>query len=196
MLREALKGAERVHLIGLVSDGGVHSSLEHLRGAGRGRAASWRWRTSSMHAFTDGRDTLPHAGGGFLAELDAIAGARVGSVVGRYWAMDRDRRWDRTQRAYDLLVHGRAPYRADSGADAVREAYDARRDRRVHRAHGGRRGGPHPPAGLGAGVQLPPRPHAPADARAGRAGLRRGRARSCPAGRDAAAPRRWRATRR
>ena len=77
-----------------------------------------------IHAFTDGRDTLPHAGIAFLRELDALPGARVGSVVGRYWAMDRDRRWDRTQRAYDLLVHGEAPYRAESGADAVRDAYD------------------------------------------------------------------------
>jgi 2,3-bisphosphoglycerate-independent phosphoglycerate mutase len=77
-----------------------------------------------VHAFTDGRDTLPHAGEGFLRELDATEGVRVGSVVGRYWAMDRDRRWDRTQRAYDLLVHGRAEHHADSGEVAVREAYE------------------------------------------------------------------------
>ena len=78
-----------------------------------------------MHAFTDGRDTLPHAGAGYLAELDAMPGARVGSVIGRYWAMDRDRRWERTQRAYDLLVHGRAPYHAPpSGEQAVRDAYE------------------------------------------------------------------------
>jgi 2,3-bisphosphoglycerate-independent phosphoglycerate mutase len=77
-----------------------------------------------VHAFTDGRDTLPHAGAGYLAELDRTAGMRVGSVVGRYWAMDRDRRWERTQRAYDMLVHGVAPYRADSGEQAVRDAYE------------------------------------------------------------------------
>ncbi|HTQ69361.1 MAG TPA: 2,3-bisphosphoglycerate-independent phosphoglycerate mutase [Solirubrobacteraceae bacterium] len=123
VLREALAGAERVHLIGLVSDGGVHSSLEHLRGLIR-VARELSVADLVIHAFTDGRDTLPHAGIGFLRELDATAGARVGSVVGRYWAMDRDRRWDRTQRAYDLLVHGEAPYRADSGAEAVRDAYD------------------------------------------------------------------------
>jgi 2,3-bisphosphoglycerate-independent phosphoglycerate mutase len=122
LLRAALGGAERVHLIGLVSDGGVHSSLDHLRaivsiagGLGVGDLV--------VHAFTDGRDTLPHAGEGFLAELDAMAGVRVGSVIGRYWAMDRDRRWDRTQRAYDLLVRGRAPYHADSGPEAVALAY-------------------------------------------------------------------------
>ncbi len=123
LLREAFKDAERVHLIGLVSDGGVHSSLEHLRGL-VAVARELAVADLVIHAFTDGRDTLPHAGISFLRELDALPGARVGSVVGRYWAMDRDRRWDRTQRAYDLLVHGEAPYRAESGADAVRDAYD------------------------------------------------------------------------
>jgi 2,3-bisphosphoglycerate-independent phosphoglycerate mutase len=113
----------RVHLIGLVSDGGVHSSIEHLRALidmgvelGAGELV--------VHAFTDGRDTLPHAGVEYLSELDANPGARVGSVVGRYWAMDRDRRWERVQRAYDMLVHGRAPHQAASGEEAVRMAYE------------------------------------------------------------------------
>jgi len=122
VLRTALGGAPRVHLLGLVSDGGVHSSLAHLLALielARTRGVE----DVVVHAFTDGRDTLPHAGAAFLAELDRLAGARVGSVIGRYWAMDRDRRWDRTQRAYDLLVHGQAPYRADSGARAVEQAY-------------------------------------------------------------------------
>jgi 2,3-bisphosphoglycerate-independent phosphoglycerate mutase len=122
VLRAAFGAAERVHLLGLVSDGGVHSSLEHLRaliGLGHALAAS----DLVVHAFTDGRDTLPHAGAGYLAALDGIPQARVGSVIGRYWAMDRDRRWERTQRAYDLLVHGRAPYRAESGEEAVAQAY-------------------------------------------------------------------------
>ncbi|HEX8715289.1 MAG TPA: 2,3-bisphosphoglycerate-independent phosphoglycerate mutase [Solirubrobacteraceae bacterium] len=123
VLRAALEPGRRVHLIGLVSDGGVHSSLEHLRALiaiARERGV----QDVVVHAFTDGRDTLPHAGAGYLAELDATPGARVGSVVGRYWAMDRDRRWERTQRAYDLLVHARAPYRAGSGEQAVRDAYE------------------------------------------------------------------------
>ena len=122
ILRAAFADAERVHLLGLVSDGGVHSSLDHLRALialGRELAA----RDVVVHAFTDGRDTLPHAGVEYLRELDGMAGARVGSVVGRYWAMDRDRRWDRTQRAYDMLVHGRAPQHADSGEAAVADAY-------------------------------------------------------------------------
>ncbi|HYM45327.1 MAG TPA: 2,3-bisphosphoglycerate-independent phosphoglycerate mutase [Solirubrobacteraceae bacterium] len=128
-LQAALSGAERVHLIGLVSDGGVHSSMGHLFAliacarahAGTGAHGE---KDVVVHAFTDGRDTLPHTGARFLAELDATEGARVGSVLGRYWAMDRDRRWDRTQRAYDLLVHARAPYSAPSGEEAVRAAYE------------------------------------------------------------------------
>jgi 2,3-bisphosphoglycerate-independent phosphoglycerate mutase len=122
-LHGALSAAGRVHLLGLTSDGGVHSSLEHLRAliAARGRLAPGG--ETIVHAFTDGRDTAPHAGERFLAELDAIEGARVASVVGRYWAMDRDRRWERTQRAYDLLVHGEAPYTAPSGREAVAAAY-------------------------------------------------------------------------
>jgi 2,3-bisphosphoglycerate-independent phosphoglycerate mutase len=136
VLRAALTGAGRVHLVGLVSDGGVHSSIDHLRAlialaralngerAADGTGAAAAGETDLVvHAFTDGRDTLPHSGVDFLRELDATAGVRVGSVVGRYWAMDRDRRWDRTQRAYDLLVHGRAEHLVDSGEAAVREAY-------------------------------------------------------------------------
>jgi 2,3-bisphosphoglycerate-independent phosphoglycerate mutase len=124
VLRAASDDASRVHLLGLVSDGGVHSSLEHLKAliALAGELAPEA--DVVVHAFTDGRDTLPHAGAGYLAELDAIAGARVGSVIGRYFAMDRDRRWDRTQRAYDMLVHGRAPHSAETGEAAVRSAYE------------------------------------------------------------------------
>jgi 2,3-bisphosphoglycerate-independent phosphoglycerate mutase len=121
-LRAAFGAAERVHLLGLVSDGGVHSSLDHLRALielGHALAV----KDLVVHAFTDGRDTLPHAGAGYLAVLDRMAGARVGSVIGRYWAMDRDRRWDRTQRAYDLLVEGEALHHAASGEEAVAEAY-------------------------------------------------------------------------
>jgi 2,3-bisphosphoglycerate-independent phosphoglycerate mutase len=123
VLRAALHEAPRVHLLGLVSDGGVHSSLQHLRALialGRELGVA----DMVVHAFTDGRDTLPHAGAAYLAELDGTPGARVGSVVGRYWAMDRDRRWERTQRAYDMLLHGRAPHRADSGERAVTAAYE------------------------------------------------------------------------
>ncbi len=122
VLRAAFADAERVHLLGMVSDGGVHSSLNHLL-ALIALGHSLAVKDLVVHAFTDGRDTLPHAGAAFLAELDRTPGARVGSVVGRYWAMDRDRRWDRIQRAYDMLVHGEAAHHAGSGEQAVRDAY-------------------------------------------------------------------------
>ena len=127
VLRQALSGTERVHLIGLVSDGGVHSGFRHLEALIR-LGAQLGVPDLVVHAFTDGRDTLPTSGAGYLEAVEgwmADAGSgRIGSLVGRYWAMDRDRRWDRIQRAYDLLVHGRAEHRADTGEAGARAAYD------------------------------------------------------------------------
>src|SRR3712207_3063163 len=76
-----------------------------------------------VHAFTDGRDTSPKGGAKYLADVESWGG-RVGSVIGRYFAMDRDKRWDRVQKAYDLLVHGRAEHQVDSAADAATQAYE------------------------------------------------------------------------
>ncbi|HEY8583428.1 MAG TPA: 2,3-bisphosphoglycerate-independent phosphoglycerate mutase [Capillimicrobium sp.] len=122
VLRDALAGAERAHLIGLVSDGGVHSSIEHLEALVRlGREAGVG--DLVVHAFTDGRDTAPKAGAGYLDRVAGWDGARVGSVIGRYFAMDRDTRWDRVQQAYDLLVHGRGAHHVERPGDAAREAY-------------------------------------------------------------------------
>ncbi|HEV8152814.1 MAG TPA: 2,3-bisphosphoglycerate-independent phosphoglycerate mutase, partial [Solirubrobacteraceae bacterium] len=127
VLRAAFEGAERVHLIGLVSDGGVHSSDRHLR-ALIALGAAVGAPDVVVHAFTDGRDTLPTSGAGHLEQVGAwcaqAGSARVGSVVGRYFAMDRDRRWDRVQRAYDLLVHGLAEHHAETGDAALRAAYE------------------------------------------------------------------------
>jgi 2,3-bisphosphoglycerate-independent phosphoglycerate mutase len=127
VLGEAMSGAERVHLIGLVSDGGVHSGWKHLR-ALVDLAADREVGDLVIHAFTDGRDTLPHGGAGYLETVagwcDEAGAGRIGSVVGRYFAMDRDNRWDRTQKAYDLLVHGTAEHHADTGVEAVKAAYE------------------------------------------------------------------------
>jgi len=121
-----LPDGARLHLIGLVSDGGVHSSIEHLR-ALLALARELNVADLVVHAFTDGRDTGPHSGAGFLEQVEAwlseSGSGRVGSVVGRYYAMDRDSRWERVQLAYDLLVHGRAEHRAPSAAQAVRDGY-------------------------------------------------------------------------
>ncbi|MGZ4255451.1 MAG: 2,3-bisphosphoglycerate-independent phosphoglycerate mutase [Solirubrobacteraceae bacterium] len=127
VLRAAFSDVERLHLIGLVSDGGVHSGWSHLEALIR-MGAELEVPDLVVHAFTDGRDTLPTSGAGYLKTVEewmADAGAgRVGSVVGRYYAMDRDKRWDRIQLAYDLLVHGRAEHQAQSGEAAARDAYE------------------------------------------------------------------------
>jgi 2,3-bisphosphoglycerate-independent phosphoglycerate mutase len=121
-LRAALTGAERVHLIGLVSTGGVHSSEEHLKALIR-VAAEMGVPDLVIHAFTDGRDTSPTSGADSVARVEAIGG-RVASVIGRYYAMDRDQRWDRTELALDLLCEGTAAHRAATGEEAVRAAYE------------------------------------------------------------------------
>src|SRR6266516_906569 len=97
-LRAAFERGRRVHLLGLVSHGGVHSHIDHLQALLR-FAPEKTW----VHAFTDGRDVSPTSARSDLQELPRD---RIATVVGRYWAMDRDKRWDRTQRAYDALVGG------------------------------------------------------------------------------------------
>jgi 2,3-bisphosphoglycerate-independent phosphoglycerate mutase len=113
----------RLHLLGLVSAGGVHASMGHLRAlielAGREGVEDL-----VVHAFTDGRDTNPDSGAGYIAAVESWGGARIASVTGRYYAMDRDRRWDRTELALRALVDGEAEYTAESGEAAVRQAYE------------------------------------------------------------------------
>jgi 2,3-bisphosphoglycerate-independent phosphoglycerate mutase len=97
-----------VHLIGLVSDGGVHSHIEHLKGLCT-IAANSNLKNVFIHAFTDGRDTDPKGGLAYLTDLKnhtLKSTGQIASVIGRYYAMDRDKRWERVKLAYDLLVHG------------------------------------------------------------------------------------------
>jgi 2,3-bisphosphoglycerate-independent phosphoglycerate mutase len=108
-----------VHLLGLVSYGGVHSHIDHLRAllvlAEREGMAERTW----IHAFTDGRDVSPHAGADNLAELPS---SRIATVCGRYYAMDRDRRWERTDRATAAILRGAGTVAADP-VEAVRASY-------------------------------------------------------------------------
>lgn len=109
------------HLIGVISDGGVHGHIAHVLAAARVLAAAGV--PVAVHAITDGRDVAPESAGHFLAELaeGLPAGARIATVIGRYYAMDRDRRWERVKLAFDALVHARGE-RAASAEDAVAEA--------------------------------------------------------------------------
>ncbi len=113
----------RLHLLGLVSDGGVHSGWEHIE-ATIELASQEGVPDVVFHAFTDGRDTLPHGGRGYLGELERWLrqAGRVGTVGGRYYAMDRDTRWERTKLAYDAIVHA-SGLRAMSADEAIEAAY-------------------------------------------------------------------------
>jgi 2,3-bisphosphoglycerate-independent phosphoglycerate mutase len=114
----------RLHLLGLVSDGGVHSGWEHIE-ATIELASQEGVPDIVFHAFTDGRDTLPHGGRGYLAELERWLrqAGRIGTVSGRYYAMDRDTRWERTKLAYDAIVHARGLH-ATSAAEAIEASYE------------------------------------------------------------------------
>ena len=127
VLLEALRDAPRVHFIGLVSKGGVHSADRHLK-ALIALAAREGVEDLVIHAFTDGRDTSPTSGAESLADVERwskeAGGGRIGTVVGRYFAMDRDTRWDRTQKAIDLLMEGKGEHQAESGEAAAEAAYE------------------------------------------------------------------------
>ncbi|HMN04787.1 MAG TPA: 2,3-bisphosphoglycerate-independent phosphoglycerate mutase [Flavobacteriales bacterium] len=123
-LQEASKPGKHLHLIGLIGHGGVHASSEHLVALCH-EAGKAGLRDVFIHAFTDGRDTDPRSGLGFMQELlEKVKDtpARVASVSGRYYAMDRDKRWERIKLAYDTLVHGQGP-RATSAIGAIEASY-------------------------------------------------------------------------
>jgi 2,3-bisphosphoglycerate-independent phosphoglycerate mutase len=116
----------RVHLMGLVSDGGVHSDHRHCHALVEMAAA--HGVEAVTHAFTDGRDTDPESGAGYLRDLEATAEDHgtgdVATVCGRYYAMDRDHNWERTRRAFDAIVSRAADHEAPAAAAAVETAYD------------------------------------------------------------------------
>ena len=109
-----------LHLVGLIGDGGVHASQRHLAALLDLARRSGVERVF-VHALTDGRDTRPDSALGFVEALEG-SGVAVATVCGRYWAMDRDKRWDRTKRAYDAIVHGVGEH-TERAADAIRASY-------------------------------------------------------------------------
>jgi 2,3-bisphosphoglycerate-independent phosphoglycerate mutase len=114
----------RAHLMGVVSDGGVHGHIQHIKAAVK--LLTEQGVPVVIHAITDGRDVAPSSAGGFMTDLaDSLPEkAGIGTVIGRYFAMDRDTRWDRVERAYDAMVQGQGAS-ADTAQSAVEDAYDA-----------------------------------------------------------------------
>ena len=120
------QSGKKLHFMGLTSHGGVHSSLDHLYEF-LAEAQRQGLEQVFVHCFMDGRDTDPHSGKGFVAELEekmAQTTGRVATVCGRFYAMDRDKRWNRIKEAYDLLVEGKGAC-FTSATEAIQASYDA-----------------------------------------------------------------------
>ncbi|MDY0109408.1 MAG: 2,3-bisphosphoglycerate-independent phosphoglycerate mutase [Candidatus Krumholzibacteria bacterium] len=119
-------GTGRLHLLGLVSPGGVHSHTDHLYGIVR-EAKAAGFTDICIHAMLDGRDTDPHSGLGYVRELldklNEIGAGRVATVMGRYYGMDRDKRWDRNEKAWQAIVEAQGP-RAGDPLAAIQASYD------------------------------------------------------------------------
>ncbi|WP_370391581.1 2,3-bisphosphoglycerate-independent phosphoglycerate mutase [uncultured Winogradskyella sp.] len=116
---------KKVHFLGLVSDGGVHSHIKHLFGL-LDAAKAYGLKDVLVHAFTDGRDVDPKSGYGFISELEEHLKETTGSlatVTGRYYAMDRDKRWERVKLAYDALVHGQGTHTTDV-LKSIQQSYE------------------------------------------------------------------------
>jgi phosphoglycerate mutase (EC 5.4.2.1) len=121
----AKENGKNVHFMGLTSNGGVHSSLVHLFKL-CDIAKEYDIENTFIHCFMDGRDTDPKSGKGFIEELAAHcekSAGKIASIIGRYYAMDRDKRWERVKEAYDLLVNGEGKKAADM-VRAMQESYD------------------------------------------------------------------------
>lgn len=118
---------KRIHFIGLLSDGGVHSHMEHLKGlCDAAKSHELTNEQVAIHVFLDGRDTDPQGGLSYLNDLEnhlSVSTGRVVSMIGRYFAMDRDQRWERIKKAYDLMVHGVGRPATDLKI-AVQESYE------------------------------------------------------------------------
>ena len=126
-VNKAVAAGKAVHILGLVSPGGVHSHHEQIMAMSE-LAARQGATAIYIHGFTDGRDTPPRSAQDPLAEIDAklsdLGVGRIASLTGRYFAMDRDNRWERVEQAYNAIVLGQAEYQAESAKAAIDAAYE------------------------------------------------------------------------
>ena len=125
---EALKRDRSVHIMGLLSDGGVHSHIDHTKAALK--LCAENGVKTVLHIFADGRDTAPQSALNYLAdiqqyiaEIDTNSNIHIGSIIGRFYAMDRDNRWDRTEACYSLIACGKGEFKYDSAEEAIEAAY-------------------------------------------------------------------------
>ena len=124
-LEYAKKENKKIHLLGLLSDGGVHSHIKHLEGL-IDLIEKYELPKVYLHAFTDGRDVDPQSGKGFVNQIEnKLIGKNTvfASLIGRYYAMDRDQRWERVKLAYDLLVHGKGNA-SSNFEESLQKSYD------------------------------------------------------------------------
>jgi 2,3-bisphosphoglycerate-independent phosphoglycerate mutase len=121
-IKKAVKNDKAVHIMGLLSDGGVHSHIDHIQSAmqlAKGKGATKIY----CHAFLDGRDTPPRSAQKYIDQIEQAGAGRIASIVGRYYAMDRDQRWDRVELAYNMLVSGQAEH-SENATDGLKAAYE------------------------------------------------------------------------
>ncbi len=129
-LKSALEHAKannsKIHIAGLLSDGGVHAHIDHAKAL-----CSWlateAFENVFIHVFTDGRDTDPQGGLGYVADLEnhlSVTTGRIATIIGRYYSMDRDKRWERIAKAYQVMVNGEGKQAKDA-SQAIRESYES-----------------------------------------------------------------------
>lgn len=121
-INHCLNNESALHVMGLVSDGGVHSHIDHIKAVLR-LAADHGIEKIYLHAFVDGRDTPPQSAEKYLQQIEDLGKGKIASLCGRYYAMDRDQRWDRIQLCYDMLTQGSAEFTASTALKGLKNAY-------------------------------------------------------------------------
>ena len=121
-IESAVSKNKAVHLLGLLSDGGVHSHIDHIKAA-LSLASSKGAKNLYLHAFLDGRDTPPQSAQEYIDDIESLGKGRIASLTGRYFAMDRDNRWDRVESAYQMLVSGHSEFSAESATQGLKDSY-------------------------------------------------------------------------
>src|SRR5881296_3874400 len=128
LFQQAMERGRQLHFLGLLSDGGVHSHINHLF-ALLEMAKQQKVEKVFVHCFMDGRDTPPNSGRDYVRQLQQkmreLGAGEIATLVGRYYAMDRDNRWERVELAYHALVHGEAEARTDDPLGALQRSYEA-----------------------------------------------------------------------